>query len=155
MYRITQVAESLGKSANTIRAWEEKGLITPHFDEKGRYYTAEQVKRMRHLVTRDAATLEKFLYDYPYLTDSEIDQYKKRAIDRSMKTLNLDEQTIIEMKFFNRKRPNDIRVMMDLNISNTSYYRVKKRALEKLTISLDIVIELLKKIKNAGGNGIE
>lgn len=64
---------------------------------------------------------------------------KVNKIEKALKVLTSDERKIIEMRYFSMNQPTDYTVCIELNWSKRTYYRVKKDAIRKLALFLNII----------------
>jgi ArpU family phage transcriptional regulator len=66
-------------------------------------------------------------------------QMKLRQVERALEVLNMEEKAIIEEKYFNPMRHFDSYIYDKLGFSKSTYQRLKKSALKKLAVALNIM----------------
>ncbi|MBN2910788.1 DUF1492 domain-containing protein [Polycladomyces sp. WAk] len=62
-----------------------------------------------------------------------------QQIERALLVLNLDERYIIEKRYMDQSPADDMIVCDKLGWSKRTYYRIKRRALDKLAIALNLI----------------
>jgi ArpU family phage transcriptional regulator len=62
-----------------------------------------------------------------------------RRIEQALKILSIKEKKLIEVRYFDQNDPIDYAVCQQLGCSRSDYYRVKKRAIHKLALAMNII----------------
>jgi ArpU family phage transcriptional regulator len=62
-----------------------------------------------------------------------------QQIERALLVLNLDERYLIEKRYLDQTPADDMFVCDELGWSKRTYYRIKKRALDKLAMALNLI----------------
>ncbi|MBN2909140.1 DUF1492 domain-containing protein [Polycladomyces sp. WAk] len=62
-----------------------------------------------------------------------------QQIERALLVLNLDERYLIEKRYMDQSPADDMIVCDELGWSKRTYYRIKRRALDKLAIALNLI----------------
>jgi ArpU family phage transcriptional regulator len=62
-----------------------------------------------------------------------------QQIERALAVLNLDERFLIEKRYLDQSPVDDMIVCDELGWSKRTYYRIKRRALDKLAIALNLI----------------
>lgn len=62
-----------------------------------------------------------------------------RQIQRALGCLVEVERQLVDMKYFNPRLPRDPDVYKELGLGATAYYRVKRQAMRKIAIALNII----------------
>ncbi|WP_144528753.1 ArpU family phage packaging/lysis transcriptional regulator [Peribacillus simplex] len=78
---------------------------------------------------------------FPKLLENDTEKkfkviHMERALENSLDSI---ERQIIEMKYLNPERQNDINIYMELGLQKTPYYEKKKVAIFQLASSLGII----------------
>jgi hypothetical protein len=92
------------------------------------------------LTKTEKLIIEKILRDYPQLDESDPQKKElKKVVGRALDILKTEELEVIKIKYFDRSEPSDEKVLINNPYSNSSYYRIKKSALKKIAIALNII----------------
>jgi ArpU family phage transcriptional regulator len=80
------------------------------------------------------------LYPYSPVHDSASGRNGKlHRIERALLVLNLDERYLIEKPYMDQSPADDMIVCDELGWSKRTYYRIKKRVLDKLAMALNLI----------------
>jgi ArpU family phage transcriptional regulator len=66
-------------------------------------------------------------------------ELKVRRTEQALKILSEKEKRLIEVRYFDQNDPIDYAVCQQLGWSRSDYYRVKKRAIQKLALAMNII----------------
>lgn len=123
-----------------IEEEELKALIEIEKSKPGLNMLHAALWEERKITKPEILITEKMLMDYPRLDDADPKQKQlKKMIARALNILKPAELEVIKIKYFDRSKPSDIKVLMNNPYSNTPYYRLKKSAIKKIATALNII----------------
>jgi ArpU family phage transcriptional regulator len=118
----------LKASIENERQLEREGLgnlfpsCTPLYDE---------------LVSRGFSEYQSTTERYAIIRATKI--VRLQQIERALAVLNLDERFLIEKRYLDQSPADDMIVCDELGWSKRTYYRIKRRALDKLAMALNFI----------------
>ncbi|KLV25710.1 ArpU family transcriptional regulator [Niallia circulans] len=119
----------------------------PVFDERlVRSIVIKELKRYKALKVRlqnkeelEGIGIKEDLFIKVYDND-QINKLKVIQIERALNnSLDFDEKRIIELKYLQPYRENDVSIYMELGLQKNKYYEKKKSAIFQLAYSLGII----------------